>query len=108
VGSQSADTIKLNFRFRSVQERQTGARGGIGPARERIVRPVDRPGRDQIPHQLLWIEAEDSGERGEPCVDQFMLSEVGHRFRLRPPEPAREYRVLRRVLRPPDRNPRIR
>src|SRR6202049_2666479 len=28
------------------------------PARERIVRPVDR---DQIPHQLLWIEVENFG-----------------------------------------------
>ena len=29
VGSQSADTIKLNFRFRCVQERQTGARSAV-------------------------------------------------------------------------------
>ena len=72
------------------------------------MRPVDRPRRDQIPHQLLRIEAEDFGERGEPCFDQFMLSEAGHRFRLRTPEPAREHGEISGMLRPPDRNPRIR
>src|SRR3979490_1604163 len=37
-----------------------------------------------------------------------MLAEVGHRFRLRPPEPAREHGEISGMLRPPDRNPRIR
>src|SRR5882757_2376641 len=37
-----------------------------------------------------------------------MLSDAGHRFRLRAPEPAREHREISGMLRPPDRNPRIR
>src|SRR5258708_20927044 len=37
-----------------------------------------------------------------------MLAEVSHRFRLRAPEPAREHGEISGMLRPPDRNPRIR
>src|SRR5882762_2943591 len=57
---------------------------------------------------MLWIAAEDFGERYEPCLYQFMLAEVCHRSRLRAPEPAREHREISGMLRPPDRNPRIR
>jgi hypothetical protein len=35
VGPESADTIKLNFRVRSGQERQTGGDGGPQPDDER-------------------------------------------------------------------------
>jgi hypothetical protein len=44
--------------------------------------PVDGPRRDQFPHQLRWIEAEDFGERGEPCFDQFTFAEVEPPLRL--------------------------
>src|SRR3981189_1849510 len=57
---------------------------------------------------MLWIEAEDFGERCAPCLYQFMLAEVCHRFRLPAREPAREAGEIGGMLRPPARNPRIR
>jgi len=80
AGEENRSTINsLKHRLRRARFR---GRIRIGFARERIVCPVDGPRRDQFPHQLRWIEAEDFGKRGEPCFDQFTFAEVEPPLRL--------------------------
>jgi hypothetical protein len=55
---------------------------------------------DKVPLQLLWRELKDVGERSDACFDQLILLKVGQRFGLGPSEPAREYGLLLRKLRP--------
>src|SRR6516164_4994508 len=45
----------------------------IRAARERIVAPVDRSRRDEIPSDAVERQIENLAERGEPYVDEFSL-----------------------------------
>ena len=48
---------------------------GISAARERVVAPVDRSRRDEIPPDAVRRQIENLGERGEPHLDELGLGE---------------------------------
>jgi hypothetical protein len=74
----------------------------------RIMSPVDRPRSDEPALQLLWIETEDFRDRPQSYFHQFTLAELRHCFRLRAGEAARQKREIGWMLRPPDRDTRVR
>src|SRR4051812_8344748 len=80
----------------------------IGPASMRIMGPVDPARSDDPPLELPRIETEDFRKRAEPYFHQFIFAEIGHCFRLGAGEPARQEREFDWMLRPPDRDPRVR
>jgi hypothetical protein len=85
LGPQSADTIKLNFRFRSGQERQTGGDGGSS-------------GRGEVRARLDKCDCEQAGAQQNKTGNSQGEKTIGGEFFTHgAPHTVREIPIVMRV-----------